>query len=95
MNGLPNRAKPCSNCPFRKDSLKGWLGKERATELVNNYSHTCHKANDKLQCAGHMLLLKDDNTFYQLAKRMNLLYVKGGDLIFETKEDCIKHHSYV
>ena len=40
---LPRVKKPCSNCPFRKDSLKGWLGEERMQEIVNADSFTCHK----------------------------------------------------
>jgi hypothetical protein len=43
--------KPCGgtcNCPFRTDSLKGWLGQERAEELVSalyeqDLTFSCHK----------------------------------------------------
>jgi hypothetical protein len=55
MTSLPNVKKPCANCPFRKDSLKGWLGKERMTEILDADSFVCHKKTDK-QCAGHMLI---------------------------------------
>lgn len=43
--------KPCGgecNCPFRKDSLMGWLGKTRAEEIVRGLyeedsTFACHK----------------------------------------------------
>ena len=40
--------KPCTNCPFRKDSRKRWLSKARAQDLVSTVilgddSFTCHK----------------------------------------------------
>ena len=40
--------KPCSNCPFRKDSLKGWLGEARATQIakdviLGDQTFACHK----------------------------------------------------
>lgn len=90
---LPNVKKPCKDCPFRKDSLKGWLGEERITEIIDQNSFVCHKKTD-LQCAGHMILNKDENVFYRVAGRMNLdLELSGNELIFETKEDCISHNS--
>lgn len=40
--------KPCADCPFRKDSLKGWLGEERAQDIAdavteNDQTFACHK----------------------------------------------------
>lgn len=39
--------RPCANCPFRKDTQKGWLGKERAEEirdsLLGGMGFPCHK----------------------------------------------------
>lgn len=90
---LPNMKTPCKNCPFRKDSLKGWLGKERITEIVNASSFVCHKKTD-LQCAGFMILKGQESDFVQLAGRLKLdTGLRGKELVFETKEDCIKHHS--
>ena len=42
--------KPCGNCPFRYDSLKGWLGEERAEEISTalidqDLTFSCHKTN--------------------------------------------------
>lgn len=85
--------KPCRDCPFRKDCLKGWLGKERMEEILNHDSFVCHKKND-LQCAGHILINEDDNLFYRLAKKLNIkLELSGSQLVFENKKDCIDHHS--
>jgi len=43
--------KPCNNCPFRTDSLKGWLGSARAKEISFSIIHQqgtfpCHKTVD-------------------------------------------------
>lgn len=40
--------KPCENCPFRRDCLPGWLGRDRAKEiadgmLVQQATFACHK----------------------------------------------------
>jgi len=91
---LPNMSKPCKNCPFRKDSLKGWLGKARMTEILAADTFVCH-ANTNQQCAGHMLLLKEDNAFFRLAKRLDYgLDLRGEDLVFDNTQDCIDHHTH-
>ena len=91
---LPNVKKPCGNCPFRKDSMKGWLGRDRMTQITSDTSFTCHKTTSpRLQCAGHMLLLGDNNDFVALAKAQNIkLQLTGRELVFDTIEDCIEHH---
>lgn len=90
---LPNMKQPCKDCPFRKDSQQGWLGSERMTEILSQKSFTCHKTNKELQCAGHLIIKKDENDFYKLAERMSLdLGLKGHELIFETEKECIEHH---
>lgn len=93
---LPNVPRPCSNCPFRKDTLKGWLGSERATEICESESFTCHKTSKpRLQCAGHMLLMKDNNAFFALAKALKIdLKLTGGELVFDSTQDFIKHHTH-
>lgn len=100
-NKLPYCKSPCNNCPFRKDSLKGWLGKRRAQEIVNNDNFVCHKTTqtgnekDRLQCAGHMILLDDENLFVRTARGMGiLLTIVNRYVIFESKEDFIKHHDH-
>ena len=43
--------KACSNCPFKKDSLNGWLGEARAREIVHSITaqqgtFSCHKTTE-------------------------------------------------
>ena len=90
---LPNCKKPCNNCPFKKDTQKGWLGKQRITEILSEDSFVCHKKSD-LQCAGHMLIKGQENSFVRTANRMGLdTGLKGAELVFDSKEQCIKHHT--
>ena len=89
---------PCKECPFRKDSYLGWLGKDRMTEIVNQESFPCHKTTngkieDRLQCAGHMILLRNNNLFYRLAMMIQPNFVLSGErLIFDNVQSCIDHH---
>ncbi|GAA5141227.1 DUF6283 family protein [Thalassotalea piscium] len=90
---LPNIKRPCSDCPFRKDSLKGWLGEQRMTEILDHRAFVCHKKTDK-QCAGHMLINGHNNDFVRLANNLGIeLELSGKELVFETKKECISHHS--
>ena len=96
---LPIIQTPCKDCPFRKDSLKGWLGKERMTEILESDSFVCHKTTkgtlkERKQCAGFMIIQKDRSQAVRIAKVLKIdLKLKGQDLIFENKQDCIKHHT--
>ena len=90
---LPCLKKPCKDCPFRKDSMKGWLGKHRIIEILQQDSFVCHK-NTNLQCAGHMLMVGKDNIFLRTARNMGIdLHIAGRDLVFKTIKACIRHHS--
>lgn len=92
MLKLPHIKKPCRNCPFRKDTLQGWLGKERMAEILVADSFVCHKKTD-MQCAGHMLISGQDNAFVRLAHRLRIpLDLSGREQVFETKAACIEHH---
>lgn len=97
----PYMRKPCAECPYRKDSMKGWLGKYRADELVNDTdSFTCHKTKDSdkqglKQCAGHMLLLGNENAFVRILKAQGeKVNLKGRTLVFDNKQDFIDHHEW-
>jgi len=90
MTKLPHVRKPCKDCPFRTDCMKGWLN--RMPEILAEDSFVCHK-NTKLQCAGHMLIKGSANAFVRLAGRMRIdLPLSGRELVFETEQDCISHH---
>ena len=89
---LPHCKKPCRDCPFRKDSLNGWLGAERMAEILAQRSFVCHKKKH-LQCAGHMLINDDNNDFVRLARILNIeLPLSGRELVFDTASDCVEHH---
>lgn len=93
MQALPNCKRPCKDCPFRKDSLKGWLGASRMEDILNSGSFVCHKRT-YLQCAGHMLINGVNNEFVRLAQRLEIdLELSGRELIFDTREECIAHHN--
>ena len=73
------------------------LGKERMKEIVESDSFVCHKTssdpNNSKQCAGHLLLLKEKNAYYRLAKLLKIdLNLKGKELVFDTEKDCVLHH---
>jgi hypothetical protein len=90
---VPCRTSPCKNCPFKKDTVRGWLGEEKMTEILQADSFVCHK-NHGLQCAGFMLIQGDDSAFVQVAKRYKIdLKLRGREKVFDTKQDCILHHS--
>ncbi len=90
---LPHVKLPCANCPFRKDTLKGWLGKQRMTEILAAESFVCHKKTH-LQCAGHMLIKGNENIFVRTAEQMGIeLTLSGREQVFDTQEQCIEHHS--
>jgi hypothetical protein len=90
---LPNVKKPCRHCPFRKDTLKGWLGGYRITGILESNSFVCHKKQN-LQCAGHMLIKGNDNSFVKMAGLMDIeLELSGRELVFSTQSDCITHHA--
>jgi len=62
-------------------------------EILTGTNFVCHK-NKSLQCAGFMILKGDEGAFATIAKRLFDIDVtlNGKDLIFDSKEDCIKHH---
>ena len=90
----PNRKNPCSQCPFRKDVMRGWLGSERMKEILSQKSFTCHKTNKALQCAGHMIIKGEENDFVKLANKLRIdTCLTGHELIFKSEEDLINRHS--
>lgn len=90
---VPHVKKPCQTCPYRKDSLKGWLGESRMTEFLASDNFLCHK-NHKLQCAGHMILKGDGNVIVRAAKLMAIpVTLEGQELVFENEAECVAHHT--
>ena len=90
---LPNCKSPCADCPFRKDSKINSLGGNRMTQILQQESFACHKKHH-LQCAGHMLIMKENNLFYRLAKHLEFEFeLSGEELVFSSPEECIQSHS--
>lgn len=91
--------KPCKNCPFRKGTMKGWLGKSRITKILKAESFVCHKTTqgkmfERLQCAGHMILNGEKNEYVRLANIFEMpLNLKGQELIFDSKKECIEKNT--
>ena len=72
-----NFKKPCNNCPFLKESLHGWLGEQRSTEIsevivsgIGTFS--CHKTTgvtrgieipqqNQSHCFGALQMLRNMN----------------------------------
>lgn len=103
---LPYMLSPCLNCPFKKDTLKGWLGKKRANEIANSDSFVCHKTVDHIQekkgdlskrkqCAGFMIMKKNECSAVRLTIALGLeIPVDNQKIVFDKKSDFIKHNSY-
>lgn len=93
INDLPYAKGPCGQCPFRKESLKSWLGGVRASEIANSTSFVCHK-NTTLQCAGHMVVCENNNEFVKSAEAMfgEKIQIKNMAVLFDTPDQFINHH---
>ena len=92
MVEIPCRKKPCPNCPFRRDAMRGWLGAERMAQILDQARFVCHKDNG-LQCAGHMLIKGEANDFVRLAGRLRIdLKLRGRALVFDSERACVEHH---
>ncbi|KWK68837.1 DUF6283 family protein [Burkholderia ubonensis] len=89
---LPHMKCPCRDCPFRTDTLKGWLGEQRTAAILAADSFVCHKRTD-MQCAGHMLINGNGNAFVRMASMLNIaLDLSGHEQVFESRAACIEHH---
>lgn len=64
---LNDLKKPCAACPFKEDSLRGWLGGETVQstlDFVNReVDFACHKTRHKKEenmsrCKGYLLFMK-------------------------------------
>lgn len=57
--------RPCKTCPFRTDSLKGWLGKGRAKEILEgitakDQTFTCHYTTEFHEETGEVIPHSND-----------------------------------
>lgn len=73
----------CNDCPFRKDSPKGWLGEKRIKEIIDetvlgDSYFTCHKTLDKpmaeqRMCAGKLVLEGRVNAYGNRSTRFGMM----------------------
>lgn len=88
--------KPCANCPFLDVEDNHFsFPLERANEIANTDSFICHKTSNKplskrKQCAGHILMTKEQNLAYRIIKMTNSKMPSSTRPIF-TKKEFIKH----
>lgn len=98
MQKLPYMQKACSNCPFRKDCLEGWLGESRMEEILQQDSFVCHKTANgsdeaKRQCGGHIAIKRESNIFWRIAKAIGInIEIQNKEELFDNEKDLIKHH---
>ena len=101
--------KPCKNCPFNTDTQKGWLGRNRATEIAaslvrDQKSFPCHKTThgniDKEQhCAGAMIMLEKfdrPNQMMRIMEQLGLYDRTKLDMdadVFDTPSEFIERHA--
>lgn len=88
--------KPCKDCPFRLDSMKGWLGESRITEIIDADTFACHKTLNGVlkQCAGFLLFKGQEAAYKRVADAYKIdLELEGRELVFQDRESLIKHHS--
>ena len=96
---LPYLHRPCNQCPFTTDCQKGWLKASRVKRITESNSFVCHKTTqldktERRQCAGHMLLLKQNNAFNRLADQLGIeLALSGIERVFTSISAMIKHHA--
>ncbi len=100
--------KPCVNCPFTKDCLKGWLGEERARGIaetgLNDGSFPCHETTMRKgewsQCAGALILTEknggtEQNVIFRIAAysgQFDKNKLKDFDRVFNSIEEMVEHH---
>jgi len=85
---------PCSDCPWRRDSLPGWLGEHTPTEFVEmahgEVKYHCHVIVNQ-QCAGMAQYRRNvakqcrDNTILRLPDR-------DTTTVFAHPAEFLEHH---
>ena len=69
---------------------------DRAEEIANANAFVCHKTlnSERKQCAGHMLMMGDQNEFSRLASHLGLdTGLHGRELLHDSVESFIAHHA--
>lgn len=86
--------KPCSDCPWSRDSLPGWLGSLAAEEWLEaahgEVTIPCHALQGP-ECAGAAIYRA--NT-YKLTRGDQLRLPANDRLVFATKTEFLDHHHH-
>lgn len=88
--------KPCSDCPFARAALRGWLGGDSKEQWLQ-YAHgefkvDCHTRKDN-QCAG--LSIYRANVGKLCRDRSILVLPEDTDLVFATPDEFLEHHDKI
>ncbi len=85
--------KPCSDCPWRRDSLEGWLGGLTTGEWLNEAhgegSISCHTLQGA-QCAGSAIYRANVCKLPRLAAALRL--PPDREHVFANRFEFIEHH---
>lgn len=86
--------KPCSDCPWARRSLRGWLGSLLPMQWLqiafSDAKEPCHVI-DNQQCAG--LAIFRTHICKSPRDRTVLVLPKNPKLVFETAQEFLKHHT--
>ena len=88
--------RPCSDCPFARASLRGWLGGDSKEQWLQ-YAHgefkvDCHTRKNN-QCAG--LSIYRANVGKLCREPSILVLPEDTDAVFATPDEFLEHHSRV
>lgn len=91
--GKCQHIKPCSDCPWRRDAINGWLGGNTVDEWVK-FAHSdviipCHVI-DNQQCAGAAIYRRN---VAKLAWPPNIKLEADRETVFASPMEFIKHHT--
>lgn len=85
--------KPCSDCPFSRDSLSGWLGGGSAKEFItiahSDESYGCH-VKIGAQCAGMGIYRANVGKCPRNVETLKLPQDKSR--VFSTPMEFLEHH---
>lgn len=95
VNHVSNRqhCAPCSDCPWRRDSLPGWLGGGEPQEFIDmahgEYKYPCHVIVNQ-QCAGMAIYRAN---VVKCPRDASILRLPGDtDKVFATPVEFLNHH---
>lgn len=84
---------PCSDCPFRRNSLPGWLGTQSPEQFIQRahgeYTYNCHVINNQ-QCAG--MAVYRANVCKKPRYEGALTLPKNPVVVFASPKEFLEHH---